>query len=125
MDNLACVFSDGHVFGLLLIWSGELVADVPQHVPLIRLQEERCRILVGVVPVNLTPSEFRILRTLMSQPGRVYGRAELLAERSDADPRVVDAHVRSVRNKIRKAGGGERIETACGFGYSFSPEGKS
>jgi DNA-binding response OmpR family regulator len=75
-------------------------------------------------PVQLTYSEFELLRTLAAHPGRVYTRAALLEAlwgSSDfRDPRTIDVHVRHLREKIeREPSEPEYIFTVRGVGYRF------
>ena len=72
----------------------------------------------------LTPCEARILRWLLTPPGRAYTRRQLLAAHRPAfppgaDERSVDAHVASLRKKL--GAWGECIETRRGVGYRFDP----
>ena len=72
----------------------------------------------------LTPCEARILRWLLTPPGRAYTRRQLLAAHRpafppEADDRSVDAHVASLRRKLGPWGG--CIETRRGVGYRFDP----
>ena len=75
--------------------------------------------------VQLTPTEFRLLQTLMARRGRTQSRRQLLTEAWDVDSvaasrlqtRTVDMHVRRLRGKLGPAG--EWIETVRGFGYRF------
>jgi DNA-binding response OmpR family regulator len=72
----------------------------------------------------LTPCEARILRWLLTPPGRAYTRRQLLAAHRpafppEADERSVDAHVASLRRKLGAWGG--CIETRRGVGYRFDP----
>jgi len=74
--------------------------------------------------LDLTPYEFRLLRTLASQPGRVYPRSLLLellhGETRAATERAVDSHVKNLRRKLEQAGAGnERIRSVYGVGYSY------
>jgi two-component system response regulator BaeR len=74
--------------------------------------------------LDLTPNEFRLLRTLASQPGRVYPRSQLLellqGETRAATERAVDSHVKNLRRKLEQAGAGsERIRSVYGVGYSY------
>ncbi len=70
-------------------------------------------------PVELTPTEFKLLLTLAERKGRVQARAHLLQAVWDAAPdiqtRTVDMHVQRLRAKLGEAG--ELIETVRGFGY--------
>ncbi len=75
--------------------------------------------------VELTASEFALLRALASAPGRVLSRAQLLdvlpGEASDALDRTVDVHIRNLRRKIeRDPSEPELIVTVIGAGYRFA-----
>jgi two-component system, OmpR family, response regulator len=79
---------------------------------------------VGGKPVQLTYVEFELLRTLASQPGRVYTRKMLLEALwggSDyREPRTIDVHVRHLREKLEHdPGEPEYILTVRGVGYRF------
>lgn len=75
--------------------------------------------------IDLTPSEFDLLATLMSTPGRAFSRMELL-ERLQGDAyegyeRTVDVHVKNLRAKIEEDPRSPRyIETVYGVGYRFA-----
>jgi DNA-binding response OmpR family regulator len=75
-------------------------------------------------PLHLTPSEFRILVTLMRDPGRVFSREQII-DRAFGDDfqgfdRTIDAHVSSLRRKLESAiKGSHYIHTVYGFGYRF------
>lgn len=74
--------------------------------------------------VALTPTEFEILATLLSQPGRIFSRAQLLnAVRGvafESYERAIDSHIRNLRRKIEPAEGEPRyIITVYGVGYKF------
>jgi two-component system phosphate regulon response regulator PhoB len=70
---------------------------------------------------EMTPTEFRLLWTLMSQPGRPFSRQELMetsrGEDANSLERTIDVHVRSLRKKL--ADKGSVIETVRGIGYRF------
>lgn len=74
--------------------------------------------------LQLTPTEFDVLWTLARQPGRPYGRIELLdrcrGEDANALERTIDVHIRSLRSKLGKRS--DLIETVRGIGYRFQPE---
>lgn len=80
-------------------------------------------VLVDGQPVSLTPTEFRLLETLLKQPGRAFTRPDLL-ESAVGDSivldRTIDVHIKSLRRKLGKRG--ERIETVRGVGYRFQKE---
>jgi two-component system phosphate regulon response regulator PhoB len=70
-------------------------------------------------PIELTPTEFKLLLTLAERRGRVQARAHLLQTVWEAAPdiqtRTVDMHVQRLRAKLGVAG--DLIETVRGFGY--------
>jgi len=78
-------------------------------------------------PLNLTPSEFGLLKILMAQPGRVFSRNELINRVQgyafDGYDRTIDTHIKNLRKKIA-AGIPDRevIRTVYGVGYKFSLE---
>jgi DNA-binding response OmpR family regulator len=65
----------------------------------------------------LTPSEFKLLSLLASEPGRVFTRREIMQHLWDSryvgDQRACDIHVSNLRAKL----GADRIETVRGVGY--------
>ena len=73
------------------------------------------------VELELTPTEFRMLWTMMSQPGRPFSRNELMetsrGEDANSLERTIDVHVRSLRKKLEPES--ELIETVRGVGYRF------
>lgn len=72
------------------------------------------------VPLDLTPTEFRLLLTLAREPGRVFTRAQLLdlalGERFEGYERTVDAHIKNLRAKL-PAASRCTITTVYGVGY--------
>jgi len=84
---------------------------------------------VGDRRVELTPSEFTLLATLIAAPGRAFSRLELLNQLQhsayDGYERTVDVHIRRLRTKIETDPGNPRyVETVFGFGYRFAAENK-
>ena len=73
----------------------------------------------------LTPTEFRLLWSLAREPGRVLTRAQLLDlafdESYEAYERTVDAHIKNLRHKLRRAPGSRHcgIVTVHGVGYKL------
>jgi len=88
------------------------------------IDESRLRITYYEVPLDLTRYEFRLLCILLSQPGRVFSRRQLM-ERAWEEPdmsleRTVDAHIKTVRQKLRTVKDDiDPIETHRGVGYSI------
>jgi DNA-binding response OmpR family regulator len=75
--------------------------------------------------VSLTPTEFELLATLASQPGRIFSRAQLLtAVRGvafESYERAIDSHIRNLRHKIElQEGNPSYIITVHGVGYKFT-----
>jgi two-component system, OmpR family, phosphate regulon response regulator PhoB len=81
------------------------------------------RVLLDGDEVELTPTEFRLLKALMEQPDRTQSRRQLLVRAWDVESevaekiktRTVDMHIQRLRTKLGEAG--DRIETVRGFGY--------
>lgn len=92
----------------------------------LRLARETHLVTVHGRSVNLTPSEFDILYTLMSTPGRVFSRSELLLKLQGTAfenvERTIDVHIRNLRSKIELDPSRPfYIETVFGIGYRFRP----
>jgi two-component system response regulator BaeR len=88
----------------------------------IELDEARFEARVHGRSLTLTPVEFRLLRRLAAQPGRVFSRAQLI-EASYQDHRVVsdrtmDSHVKNLRRKLLGMGV-DPIASVYGVGYRF------
>lgn len=72
----------------------------------------------------LTPVEFRMFRLLLSRPGRVFSRAQLLdsvhEQLRDVSDRAIDSHVKNLRRKIQGVQPDfESIVSVYGIGYRF------
>src|SRR5947209_7098787 len=93
-----------------LVTAGPITIDRSAH-----------RVTVDAAEVELTATEFKLLRTLIEREGRVQSRAQLLETVWQAHPdiqtRTVDMHVQRLRQKLGKAG--DCIETVRGAGYRF------
>ena len=75
-------------------------------------------------PLNLTVSEFQILFTLISDPGSVFSREDLLRVTAERDfnkyDRSIDVHISSLRRKLHEdSGSPQYIRTLRGIGYSL------
>jgi two-component system phosphate regulon response regulator PhoB len=90
----------------------------------ITLDRRRYRVTVRDTPVELTKSEFRLLDTLIRQPGRAFDRSELIDSALGEDTlvleRTIDVHIRALRKKIGPEA--EAIETVRGVGYRFKED---
>ena len=93
----------------------------------LELDRARCTVKLGNNDVTLTATEFRLLEFLMSRPGVVFSREQLLDavwghDRAVTD-RTVDVYVLRLRQKIEiDESGPAFIRSVRGFGYSFSVE---
>lgn len=102
-----------------------------QSVPLragdLTLDRQSREVTVGTTTVDLTPSEFDLLATFLSAPGRVFSRLELL-DRLQGDAyegyeRTIDVHIRNLRTKIEPDPRNPRyVITVYGIGYRLSPD---
>ena len=101
----------------------------PEELPVLRsgdlvLDQERRQALLAGTPVPLTRTEFDILATIMSRPGRVWERDVLARQvwQTDwpGDAHVLDVHIANLRRKLGdSARGGRWVRTVRGVGYSF------
>ncbi|HSB04908.1 MAG TPA: response regulator transcription factor [Thermodesulfobacteriota bacterium] len=89
------------------------------------LDQEKRKVTLNGNPVLLTPHEFSLLQALMSSPGKVFTREELLAQiypRHEAlvIDRVIDVHIGKLRQKIEKdPSNPEYVLTVRSIGYQF------
>ena len=97
-----------------ILRAGDVQMDLP-----------KMRARVAGRAVDLTPTEFQLLATLVREPGRVFTRGQLLdALRGvtlDTYERAIDAHVKNLRKKIESEPGRPRyVLTVHGVGYRFA-----
>jgi len=98
--------------------------EAPRRVGVVTLDPGRRRVDADGVEVQLTSTEFDLLAHLMSRPGRVFTREELLASvwgyAAHGGTRTVDVHVAQVRAKLDEATALARdvIRTVRGVGYT-------
>lgn len=116
------------VRGILRRSARPAVAPAPAPAPgPFALDEERRQVRYYGHALDLSRYEYGILRLLVLKPGRVYSREELLAkvwdEDSDSFDRTVDAHIKTLRAKLKAvAPRQEAIRTSRGAGYALSEE---
>lgn len=89
------------------------------------LNKSTRQVTVAEHPLDLTPSEFNLLKVLMTHPNRVFTRNELLNEVQGYDfegyDRTIDTHIKNLRKKISEPlPAQEIIATVYGVGYKFS-----
>jgi DNA-binding response OmpR family regulator len=93
----------------------------------IELDRSSCRVRLNGEEITLTATEFRLLEYLMSRPGVVFSREQLLdgvwgQDRAVTD-RTVDVYVLRLRQKVESdPGNPQMIRSVRGFGYSFNEE---
>jgi len=93
----------------------------------VSLNRKKRRVMVDDKLVDLTPSEFELLACLMSAPGKVFTRFELLDHLHgmafEGYERSIDLHIKNLRAKIESEPRRPRyVETVYGVGYRFADE---
>jgi len=87
------------------------------------LNLETYKVIRGEIDLKLGPTEFRLLKTFMEKPGRVWSREELLDRIWGRDlyveTRTVDVHIGRLRKELSRNGGADPIRTVRGVGYSL------
>lgn len=82
------------------------------------------RVMAGNEEIALGPTEYRLLKFLMSHPERVYSRSQLLdfvwGQNVYVEERTVDVHVRRLRKALETSGTDGYVQTVRGSGYRFS-----
>ncbi|WP_405234586.1 phosphate regulon transcriptional regulator PhoB [Lentisalinibacter salinarum] len=101
------------VSGDEIVSVGELELDVAGH-----------RVSVGGAEIQLGPTEYRLLKFLITHPERVYSRGQLLDRVWGAnvyvEERTVDVHIRRLRKALSARNAEHYIQTVRGAGYRFS-----
>jgi DNA-binding response OmpR family regulator len=99
--------------------SGDSTAEVIR-VGNVLLDRAQYEVQIGKRVVTLTPTEFEIMATLMSQPSRIFSRNQLLNAAHgvafESYERAIDSHIRNLRHKLEPD---ELIFTVHGVGYKF------
>lgn len=89
----------------------------------IEIDLEAAEVTVDGEPVNLTKTEFTLLKTMAERPGKVFSREELLRAvwgYDQYDTHLVEVHIANLRNKIeRDPKHPERLRTVRAFGYKL------
>jgi two-component system response regulator BaeR len=98
--------------------------DDRRHVGGFALDEAAHRAWWHEEELMLTPVEFRLLRTLVRQPGRVFARAQLLdlihPDFRNTSDRAIDGHIKNLRRKLQAAvPGHDCVVSVYGVGYRF------
>jgi two-component system phosphate regulon response regulator PhoB len=89
----------------------------------LRLDPASHRVNAGELRVQLSPAEFRLLHFLMTHPGRIYSRSQLLdqvwGDHVYIEERTVDVHIRRLRKALEPSGHDRLIDTVRGSGYGL------
>ena len=91
----------------------------------VEIDTAKMRVRVAGESVELTPTEFHLLATLVREPGRVFTRGQLLdavhGVAIESYERAIDAHVKNIRRKMEPTPGSPRyLLTVHGVGYRFA-----
>ena len=90
-----------------------LTLDPPSH-----------RVMAGETPLDMGPTEYKLLHFFMTHPERVYSREQLLnhvwGTNVYVDDRTVDVHIRRLRKALEVSGYERMVQTVRGTGYRFS-----
>ena len=90
----------------------------------LRLDPASHRVSAGEHRLSLSPAEFKLLHFLLTHPGRVYSRSQLLdqvwGDHVYIEDRTVDVHIRRLRVALEPFGVDSLIETVRGSGYRLS-----
>jgi two-component system phosphate regulon response regulator PhoB len=95
-------------------------ANIIEHLHL-RIDRVRHQAYLANVPLDLTPTEFRLLESMLRQPGRAFSRAQIMAaaigDGQIVSERTIDVHIKTLRKKL---GSSALIQTIRGIGYRFA-----
>jgi two-component system, OmpR family, phosphate regulon response regulator PhoB len=90
----------------------------------LRLDPTTMRVTVDQQEVHLGPTEFRLLRYLMTYPERVHSRSQLLdrvwGDHVFIEERTVDVHIKRLRDTLAPTGSATQLETVRGAGYRLA-----
>jgi two-component system phosphate regulon response regulator PhoB len=100
----------------------ELADDVIEILG-VRLDPAARRVSVDGRPVEMGPTEFRLLHFFMTHPDRIYSRSQLLdhvwGDHVFIEERTVDVHIRRLRKALEPGGKDQLIDTVRGSGYGL------
>jgi len=126
-DYLTKPFSPGELMArvrALLRRRAPEALEAPLNIGPLRLDPAARRVYHLDTELHLGPTEFRLLRFMMSHPERVHSRAQLLdkvwGDHVFIEERTVDVHIKRLRDALSPAGCADLIETVRGSGYRLS-----
>ncbi|HSC80453.1 MAG TPA: phosphate regulon transcriptional regulator PhoB [Chitinolyticbacter sp.] len=102
------------------------VTDDTVEIQGLRLDPGTHRVTGNGEPIDLGPTEFRLLHFFMTHPERVHSRAQLLdhvwGDHVFVEERTVDVHIRRLRSALETSGYDKLIQTVRGTGYRLSAQ---
>jgi len=100
------------------------LTDEPVEISGLRLDPATHRVSARGAPLELGPTEFRLLHFLMAHPERVHSRSQLLdqvwGDHVFVEERTFDVHIRRLRKALEPSGHDRLIETVRGSGYRLA-----
>jgi two-component system response regulator BaeR len=99
----------------------------PGAPPLLQLDEDRLQVTLHGQELELTVVEFKLLEFLSANPGRIYGRNQLMdhiyPDQRIVSDRTIDSHIKNLRKKIAVVSpDAEIIHSVYGVGYKYDPQ---
>ncbi|WGD36990.1 response regulator transcription factor [Lysinibacter sp. HNR] len=95
----------------------------------LRMDQDTHEVYVGDVSVELSPTEFKLLRYLMLNPNRVLSKAQILDHvweyDFNGDAGIVESYISYLRRKLEQHSDSPLIQTKRGFGYMLKVDQKS
>ena len=114
----------GRVSALLRRTTPERVADVLEA-GTIKLNRSAHRVTRANRPVDLGPTEFRLLEALLESQGRVLSRSQLIdrvwGTTTVIDERTIDVHIGRLRKALVRGSESDPVRTVRGAGYALEP----
>ena len=99
------------------------LADDVVEIDGLRLDPAARRVTAAGKPIELAPTEFRLLHFFMTHPERIYSRAQVLdlvwGDHVFIEERTVDVHIRRLRKALEPSGFDRLIDTVRGSGYGL------
>ena len=90
----------------------------------LRIDHMSRRVSIGDLPLEVAPTEYRLLHFFMTHPDRAYSRSQLLdqvwGDQVYVEERTVDVHIRRLRKTLEATGHDQLLQTVRGVGYRFS-----
>ena len=100
------------------------LSDEPVECEGLRIEPDSHRVFSGDTPIEMGPTEFRILHFFMTHKERVYSRSQILdlvwGSNVYIEERTVDVHIRRLRKVLTVTGHDKLVQTVRGTGYRFS-----